>query len=405
LNEVARPILGEPVVHGRVATGQRLEAIVEVVEDLPERHVVPQLDAPAVIDHVLHVPALLLQEAHRGTNVLLRQEDGQRDPGLGDLDDPVRPRQLGWVLDLQLLAVGRRDLIDDARSGGDQGEVELTLQTGLHDVSVEQAEEPATETEAQGLGRLGLEREGSVVQTQLLEGLPQLRVVFGVCRVEAAEHHGHRGLEPGDGSVGSALDTRDCVTDLRVRYVLDRGREPADVAGVQALRHQWLRGEHADVVDLEGLPRRHDLYLVALLDLTVEHADERDNALVGVVDRIEDERPQRAVRVALGRGKVRDDALEDRLYVLSRLGRYGYSLVGGYPYDLLQLLLGVVHVRCREVDLVDNRQHLEAVVDGEVRVLYRLRLDALSRVDHQQHAFAGPQRPRDLVVEVDVSRR
>jgi hypothetical protein len=62
-------------------------------------------------------------------------------------------------------------------------------------------------------------------------------------------------------------------------------------------------------------------------------------------------------------------------------------------------------VGARQVDLVDDGQHLEAVVDREVGVLDRLRLDALRGVDHEQHALAGAQGARDLVVEVDVPGR
>ena len=59
----------------------------------------------------------------------------------------------------------------------------------------------------------------------------------------------------------------------------------------------------------------------------------------------------------------------------------------------------------RQVDLVEDRDHLEVVVDREVGVGDRLRLDALARVDDQQRAFAGGERARHLVGEVDVARR
>jgi hypothetical protein len=57
-----------------------------------------------------------------------------------------------------------------------------------------------------------------------------------------------------------------------------------------------------------------------------------------------------------------------------------------------------------EVDLVDDRDDLEVVLDREVGVGERLRLDALRRVDDQQRPFAGRQRA-DLAGEVDVARR
>ena len=73
--------------------------------------------------------------------------------------------------------------------------------------------------------------------------------------------------------------------------------------------------------------------------------------------------------------------------------------------DVLDLALALVRLRARQVDLVDDRDDLEVVVDGEVGVGQRLRLDALRRVDQQQRALAGGERARDLVAEVDVAGR
>ena len=67
--------------------------------------------------------------------------------------------------------------------------------------------------------------------------------------------------------------------------------------------------------------------------------------------------------------------------------------------------LRLVRLRARQIDLVDDRDDLEVVVDGEIRVGQRLRLDALRGVDEQQRAFARGQRPRHLVREVDVPGR
>ena len=73
--------------------------------------------------------------------------------------------------------------------------------------------------------------------------------------------------------------------------------------------------------------------------------------------------------------------------------------------DVLDLAPRLFGLRARQVDLVDDRDDLEVVLDRQVGVGERLRLDALRRVDQQQRAFAGGQRPRDLVGEVDVPRR
>ena len=73
--------------------------------------------------------------------------------------------------------------------------------------------------------------------------------------------------------------------------------------------------------------------------------------------------------------------------------------------DVLDLPARLFGLRAGQVDLVDDRDDLEVVLDREVGVGQRLRLDALRGVDHQQRAFAGGQRARDLVGEVDVPGR
>ena len=66
---------------------------------------------------------------------------------------------------------------------------------------------------------------------------------------------------------------------------------------------------------------------------------------------------------------------------------------------------GAVRVGLREVDLVHDRDDLEVVLDREVGVRERLRLDPLRRVDDEQRALAGLQRARHLVREVHVPGR
>ena len=73
--------------------------------------------------------------------------------------------------------------------------------------------------------------------------------------------------------------------------------------------------------------------------------------------------------------------------------------------DLLDLPPRLFGLRAGQIDLVDDRDDLEVVLDREVGVGERLRLDALRRVDQQQRAFARGERPRDLVGEVDVPGR
>ena len=63
----------------------------------------------------------------------------------------------------------------------------------------------------------------------------------------------------------------------------------------------------------------------------------------------------------------------------------------GIVRDVLELPHAEFEVRAGQVDLVDDRDDLEALGKRQVRIGHRLRLDALRGVD-QEHA--RPRRPR-----------
>ena len=71
----------------------------------------------------------------------------------------------------------------------DQLEVELALEPLLHDVHVQQPEEPAAEPEPERLRGLGLVAERRVRQLQPVERLAELRVVAALVREQARPHH------------------------------------------------------------------------------------------------------------------------------------------------------------------------------------------------------------------------
>jgi hypothetical protein len=59
----------------------------------------------------------------------------------------------------------------------------------------------------------------------------------------------------------------------------------------------------------------------------------------------------------------------------------------------------------RQIDLIDDGEHFQALLQRGVAVGDALRLHALRGVDHQQGSFASRERTRNLVGEVDVPRR
>ena len=98
---------------------------------------------------------------------------------------------------------------------------------------------------------------------------------------------------------------------------------------------------------------------------------------------------RRGRRVA-GRGR---DPLHDRvehgLHAVTGLRRDAKHVAGIDADELGELGRGGVRIGLREVDLVHDRHDLEVVLDREVGVRERLRLDSLGGVDEQHGALAS----------------
>lgn len=147
----------------------------------------------------------------------------------------------------------------------------------------------------------------------------------------------------------------------------------------------------------------HHLDLVAVGQFPVDHPDVGDHAAVGVVDRVEDQRPRRSVLDALRRLDLGDDLAQQVLDAFAGLRRHP-QYVGLLAADDVRQLGGVLlRLGARQVDLVQHRDDVQVRVQREVQVGQCLRLDALRRVDQQHRALTRLQRPGHLVGEVHVA--
>ena len=134
------------------------------------------------------------------------------------------------------------------------------------------------------------------------------------------------------------------------------------------------------------------------------HAHQHDDAEIGVVPAVDQQRLQRRGLVALRRRQARDDGFEHALDIEAGLGRDGDGVGRVEPDHLLDLLPDALRLGGGQIDLVEHRHDLMTGVERVIDVGQRLRLDALRRVDDQQRSFARRQRTRDLVGEVDMAR-
>ena len=205
-------------------------------------------------------------------------------------------RHVDGIVDLDLLAVGERHLVDDRRCGRDQVEVELALQPLLDDLEVQEPEKTAAEAEAERGGGLHLVGEAGVVEAQLAHRRAQILELRGVDREQPAEHHRDGGAEARQRRRRRLAVVGDGVADAGIGHFLDRRGDEADLAGAQLGRLQHLGREHADAVDLVVRVGAHHADALAFLYGAVDHAHEHDDAEIGVIPAVDQERLERRRR-------------------------------------------------------------------------------------------------------------
>ena len=135
------------------------------------------------------------------------------------------------------------------------------------------------------------------------------------------------------------------VADPGLADVLHAGDQVADLADADLAGLDRLGRDDADLEHLVDGAGRHHLDPVAVAELAVDDPDVGDDAAVGVVDRVEDQRPRRGVGVTDRRRGLRDDLVEQLCDALAGLGRDPQHVVGVAADDVGEL--GGVLLRLR----------------------------------------------------------
>jgi hypothetical protein len=392
-DQLARFVAERFVVERGVAPRARLQLVEEVEDDLGERELVVDLGSLGrEVAHVDQLSTTRLAQLEDRAEVLGRGDDGGEDHRLLDVVVGAGLWHLARVVDDdRLVAADHVEL--DVRRRRDQLEIELALETLLHDVHMEQAEEPAPEPEPERQRGLRLEREGRVVQFQPVECLTQLRVVAALGRIEPAPDHRQRFAVPREGIDRPLLAReRDRVAHLHLMHVLQPGDEIADLAGFELRHRRGLRREHAGLFRLRFQAGRHEPHLRARGQHAVERADVRDDPAVGVEARVEDQGSEGRVAVSGRWRDLRDDAVEQLGHALAGLPAHCEHVLGLAADQRGELAPRLLDVGIRQVDLVDRRHDREPRVPGQVEVRECLRLDPLRGVDEEHRALARRQR-------------
>ncbi len=143
---------------------------------------------------------------------------------------------------------------------------------------------------------------------------------------------------------------------------------------------------------------------VARFQRAIHEAALEDHAPITIELRVEDERFQRGGRVALGARQLLDDSREHVLNPQTGLGRDGDGRERIEPQVLFDLLAHPLDIGGGQIDLVDYGQQFQVVIQGQVEVGDRLRLDALGGIHDNHGAVARQERAPHLVRKIDVPR-
>ena len=268
---------------------------------------------------------------------------------------------------------------------------------------MQQPEEAAAEPEAQRGRGLRLVHQRGVVEPQLVQRVAQQREVGPVDRVQPGVDHGLGVPVPGQRIPGRVGGVGHRVADPGLPDVLHAGDQVADLAHPEAGRGLRLGRDHAHLEQFVHLAGEHHPDPLPGADVAVDDADVGDHAAVGVVHRVEDQRAGRGGRVADRGGHLAHDHVEQVGHALAGLGTDPQHVVGVAADDVRDLGRVPLRLRGRQVDLVQYRDDVQVVLQRQVQVGQRLRLDALRGVHQQHRTLAGGQRPGHLVGEVHVA--
>ena len=186
---------------------------------------------------------------------------------------------------------------------------------------MKKSEETTAETKAQCHRCLRLEEQGSIVQLQFLKCISKIAVLGTICRIKSAVNHRLYFLISRKCFCTRSLIIRYCITDSGVSEVLDTCCNVANHACCQLVT--WNELTCAEIAYLYNFCCKsccHHADLCAFLYTAIQHTAEYDNALVCIINGVKDQRFERCIHITVRCRDLRNDLLQDFLYIQSCLG-------------------------------------------------------------------------------------
>jgi hypothetical protein len=247
--------------------------------------------------------------------------------------------------------------------------------------------------------------QGCIVEPELVQGFAKILVVLRIDREHAGEYARLHLLESWQCRDARLSVQGQRVADRRAIDFLDACDQEADLARAEPLSLRHLRRKAAHLVRVMAAAGGHHPDSGAFLQDAINHSHERHDADIVVEPGIDDQRLQRRCRIALRRRNAGDDRIQHILDPFAGLGAGQHRILRLDADDFLDLVLHAPRLGRRQVDLVDDRNYLEAGLDSGVTVRDALRLHALRCIHDQDSALAGRQRARYFIGKVYMPGR
>src|SRR5690606_13447219 len=197
----------------------------------------------------------------------------------------------------------------------------------------------------------------------------------------------------------------DGIAHGRAVNVFDTGNDETYLTRFQFFQLGQFGAEHSHTVNNLYLADRLGDDLVFETQRALHNPHQRHNAEVIVKPGVDDQRLQGGIHITHLRRYQTDQLLQYVFHPHAGLGAAAHRLGGVNTNNVFDFLSDPLRFCLGQVHLVENRNNLQSLFDGGVTVGYRLSLNTLGRVHHQQCPFAGRQGTGYFIGEIHVAGR
>ena len=141
------------------------------------------------------------------------------------------------------------------------------------------------------------------------------------------------------------------------------------------------------------------------LEFNNSDAAEHDHTLVRIVDGVKDQCLQRIVRAAARSRNFLHDGLQHFPDADTVLRGNKRCILRLYADHIFNLILYPLRIGAWKVDLINNRKHVQIVIQRQIDICKCLRLNALGCIHHKDPPVAGCQGTAHLIVKIHMARR